>query len=146
MPKVLGSSSATFSSAGSLKEANEEYKKLPPLKDVIKTLKDGAYPVNKVAFLTQYKYYILETEEWKVNLDPSKDAIMGKLIDSLLNSGVGIWIYIKGMTYGYIYKKADGVWQDNLGEKADIYTWEGQELKFIPDDKNLDVDWDLDNF
>lgn len=144
MPRESSRSVTTFSSGGNLKDVSEDYKKLPPLKDVIKSLKDGAYPILRVAFLRRYKYYICETEEWKINLDPAKDEIMGKMMDSLLNSGIGIWVYVRQNTYAFIYKKADGIWQESFGEKADSYVWEGKDLPFIPDGENLDVDWSIE--
>lgn len=134
----------TFSALGQLQSTETKRDSLPALKDTIKSLKDGAYPVLRFAYLTGYDYYIIETEKFKVNLypknNPSVAGELGKLVEN--SQPQAVYVYIEGVNHAYLMRGADGGWKEYCGQKANSYEWYGEKLEFEMIPEKEVIDWD----
>lgn len=121
-----------FQPLSEVKPAIQAQEKTPFLYEVIKSLKDGIYPCYRGAWLLQWKYFVLESHDFKLNIKPLKEPALAQAIESAFENNTPLFFLIEGMQYQIVSLKSDGFWDQSVGEKATSWMWEGNLPDFIP--------------
>ena len=120
--------------------------KPPLIKDAIKSLKDGIYPIVRGAYLFDWKYYILESHKFRVNVKDALEPKLSEHIGQCFDKDIALYVMVQGMEYclvgGQPGKKQ--CWKQYPGDKATSWVWDEPlpEYQALPSPKSIDdIPW-----
>ena len=116
--------------------------KPPLIKDAIKSLKDGIYPIVRGAYLFDWKYYILESYKFRINVKETTDAELAEHVGKCFDKDISLFVMIKGMEYCIVGGQAGKArcWKQFAGDKATSWVWDApvMEWQALPEPKSID--------
>ena len=128
-----------FSAISKPKDAVAQEEKVPFLRDMIKSLKDGIYPIYRAAWLFQYNYFVLESHRFRLNVKKALEPELCAELEECFHKEKAIGILIQGMEYVIISPNWQGTWDQIPGDKATSWMFEGRlpEFVLLPEDKKI---------
>lgn len=114
----------TYTRANKKQVSSAERPKLEYLHKVIAKVKDGLYPVDRIAYLDNWDYFILETGFFKVKATPKGDAVLAALIRNLENEGHRIGICVEDDNFWVVWKPEALDWRKYESDKSDTWVCE----------------------
>ena len=126
----------------SAKKSATQEEKPPLIKDAIKSLKDGMYPIVRGAYLFDWKYYILESHKFRLNVKDAIDPELSEQISRCFDQEVPIFVMVQGREYcvigGQPGKK--NTWKQYPGEKATSWVYDSPLPDYtpLPEPKSID--------
>ena len=113
------------------KSAVEDRPELPHLSKCIKSLKDGCYAVVRYAYLKEWKYYVIETRQFKLSVYAQKHPELWEFLEGLRLKGTCFWICVRGLEYFIISQSRKISWGSVGSDKSEQQCLEG-ELEDMP--------------
>ena len=127
---------------GKIKPVEEPKPDLPPLYEIIRTLRDKCYAPVRYAYLKEWKYYVIETKEFKVSIKKKSDPDFFEFLEYAGLKRKSFWICIDGLKFYSIVSNQEWVWTSSETEKS-IQYWVELELEDIPLPKRENVIEDI---
>lgn len=111
---------------GKARPVEEPKPDLPPLYEVIRTLRDKCYAPVRYAYLKEWKYYVIETKEFKLSVKRKSDLDLFEFLEYAGLKRKSFWICIDGLKFYTVISSEEWVWGSSETEKSIQYWIEGE--------------------
>lgn len=110
--------SNTFNVGQKRSAVSEAEAEKPYITKVIAKLRDGLYPVNRVAFLKEWSYFVVETGTFKCSFKITNSPEDCETLSNIGNTTDELFIIVDGDEYALASKSSKNVWQIYDSEKC----------------------------